>query len=358
MRVLLLSRYTRKGASSRMRSLQYLPFLDRCGIEVDVSPLYDDIYLGNLYEGKKRKLGNVLHRYLKRTSALLSCRNYDLIWLEQEVLPWFPPVVENGLHRFKIPYVVDFDDAIFHRYDLHARAPVKRMLGDKIDTIMRHASLVVAGNRYLADRAADAGARHVEIIPTVVDLSRYPTNSHRRLGPFTIGWIGSPTTFDYLRELAPVLSAMMQRYPVKVLIIGAGEADANGWPFEFCPWTEASEVPLLQTVDVGIMPLPDTPWTKGKCGYKLIQYMACGIPVVASRVGANSDIVENGSNGFLVTTPTQWFKAIIHLYRQPEVRRKMGARARRSVEEKYQLGITAPRLVDCLQAVHRLKTER
>lgn len=351
MRVLLLSRYCRQGASSRMRSLQYLPFLENHGIKVEVNPLYDETYLNNLYENNTRELGNVLRRYLKRAFSLASCRRYDLIWLEQEVFPWFPPVVERFMHRFGIPYVVDFDDAIFHRYDRHDRRLVRCLLGNKIDQIMKDAALVVAGNRYLADRARRSGSRHVQIIPTVVDLNRYGRASKPKAEPFTIGWIGSPSTFDYLRTLAPVLIALMNRYPIRVTVIGATGGAKTGLPFEFHPWTEASEVAMLQSFDVGIMPLPDTPWARGKCGYKLIQSMACGLPVVASKVGANIDIVQHGKNGFLVSSSRQWFKALECLFTQPALHRQMGCSARRTVEEKYHLGITAPRMANCLLAL-------
>lgn len=346
MRVLLLSRHCRIGASSRMRALQYLPYMQNQGIDVDVKPLYDAAYLNRLYRSGRRDAAKVLRRYVRRAFSLVTCGRYDLIWLEQEVFPWFPAWVEATFGRLGMPYVVDYDDAIFHRYDMHGQHVVRFLLGDKIDRAMRHAAMVVAGNRYLADRARGAGATRVEIVPTVVDLERYKIVNKKKAEPFTIGWIGSPTTFEYFLRLAPVLIALKKRYRMRVRIVGAAADHDNPLPFEFFPWTEASEVPLIRTFDVGIMPLPKTPWAKGKCGYKLIQYMACGLPVVASRVGANIDIVRHGRNGLLVSSPRQWFEAIERLYTQSALGRQMGRAARKTVERHYHLGITAPHLVD------------
>ena len=344
MRILLLSRYCRKGASSRLRSLQYLPLLERHGIHVDVHFLYDETYLDNLYTRRRRDPGNLLSCYLRRIKALSLLDRYDAVWLEQEIFPWFPQVAEALVHRLKLPYVVDFDDAIFHRYDRHPNPLVRRLLGDKIDRIMQKAALVTVGNGYLADRARRAGASRIEIIPTVVDLNRYSEKDAERSEKLTIGWIGSPATYDYFLEITPLLIEMMQEHPLQVSVIGVVDEAANDLPFAFHPWAEETEVEALQSLDVGIMPLPDSPWTRGKCGYKLIQYMACGIPVVASSVGANIDIIANGRNGFLVSSPGEWIEAIKFLFDHPQARRRMGRLARKTVEQRYHLGITGPQL--------------
>lgn len=349
MRVLLLSRYTRMGASSRLRTLQYLPILKDHGIDIDVVPFYDDTYLFNLYQEKKRALGNVLLRYLRRVATMLRVKAYDLVWVEKEILPWFPPHLERMLHHLGVPYVVDYDDAIFHRYDLHPLPWIRCLLGKKIDTIMRNAAMVIAGNDYIAQRAHLAGSEHVRIIPTVIDLDRYPESGNAGFGRFTIGWMGSPTTFGFLRSLAPVLAEAKERFPIRVAVVGAAaDADA-GLPFDYRSWTESSEVAQLGAFDVGIMPLPDTPWARGKCGYKLIQYMACGLPVIAARVGVNKEIVTHGENGFLVSGAKQWLDAIERLYTRSDLRRQMGRAARKTVEERYHLGITAPCLANCLR---------
>ena len=174
MNCLLLSRYGRLGASSRMRFYQYLPFLESQGIHVDTAALLDDSYVRNLNSGKSTDWASILGSYVRRVRSLASSRRFDLVWVEAEVFPWLPDWAELWLSWKHIPYVVDYDDAAFHRYDLHRAVLVRWVLGRKIDRIMKQAALVVAGNSYLADRARQAGAARIEILPTVVDVSRYP----------------------------------------------------------------------------------------------------------------------------------------------------------------------------------------
>jgi glycosyltransferase involved in cell wall biosynthesis len=339
MRVLLLSRYCRLGASSRMRCLQYLPMLAKWGIDVDTKELYDRAYLIDLYQYNRRRFTRMLYSYVKRILPLLKSRRYDLLWVQQELFPYLPPLAEVLLHHCHIPFIVDYDDAIFHRYDLNKQWLVRLILGNKIDMIMKRASVVIAGNRYIADRAYKSGAKTVEIVPTVIDLSRYTIPPPKKDGPLTIGWMGSPATFMYFEAIAPILISLQKRLPIQVVVVGGQQGKL---PFTYYPWSEDTEVALLQSFDIGIMPLPDTPWTKGKCGYKLIQYMACGIPVVASKVGANIDIVEQGENGFLVATPWEWADAIERIVLDSRLREKMGKSGRRRVETKYNIDKTFP----------------
>jgi glycosyltransferase involved in cell wall biosynthesis len=167
--------------------------------------------------------------------------------------------------------------------------------------------------------------------------------------PFTIGWIGSPTTAGYLKSMLPVLRDLQERFNIQVVIVGAhNNGVLKHELFEFRPWTEETEVSSIQTFDVGIMPLPDTPWARGKCGYKLIQYMACGVPVVASKIGANQDIINSGQQGFLCSTLREWHEALTKLYLSRDLCMKMAHEGRKRVEEKYHLGITAPILAKYL----------
>lgn len=342
-RLLLLSRYCRLGASTRLRSLQYLPYLKKHGLQVDVHSFYSESYLRNFYQKGYRNWGDMLASYIKRTTLLAKLRNYDLVWLEQEIFPWLPAFLEKFIHRTRIPYVVDFDDAIFHRYDLHSNQAVRQLLGHKIDTVMKSAKLVIAGNSYLAERAQFcAGAENVLLLPTVIDLQRYHVRKAKNNYPFTIGWIGSPTTAVFLRPVAPLLRELHTRLGFRVLLVGANKDQFHNEPFEFLPWSEDNEVKNIQAFDVGIMPLPDTPWAKGKCGYKLIQYMACGVPVIASNIGANKDVVRHGRQGFLTTTLKDWYEAIMALYLSADLRKSMSFESRHRVENRYHLGITAP----------------
>jgi glycosyltransferase involved in cell wall biosynthesis len=249
-----------------------------------------------------------------------------------------------------IPYVVDYDDAIFHRYDMHPRRLVRVLLRGKVDTVMRRAALVLVGNEYLAERARRAGAKRVEYLPTVVDVERYGQGLSRAQGHCTIGWIGSPITAPYLALVRAALAEVCQHGNVRVIIVGAQHVPLAEVPVETRAWSEQTEVQDIQSFDVGIMPLPDAPWERGKCGYKLIQYMACSKPAVASPVGVNQHIIADGVDGFLAATPTQWVQTLRTLCEDGHLRERVGKAARRKVAREYSLHVTAPRLVSLLSS--------
>jgi glycosyltransferase involved in cell wall biosynthesis len=234
-----------------------------------------------------------------------------------------------------VPYLADYDDAIFHNYDIHSRRIVQCILGRKIDEIMAHATVVTAGNEYLAERARNSGAPRVEILPSVIDLARYPLIDTPANEIFTIGWIGFPNTAKHLLEAELALKEVCRNHGGKVVLVGAGENPFSGLMVTIRDWEEATEAVEIRNLDVGIIPLPDNPWERGKCGFKLIQYMACGKPVVASPIGVNRKIVVEGVNGFLASTPKEWVEALLCLKADPELRRSMGAKGRRMVEERY-----------------------
>lgn len=351
MRLLMLPRYDQAGASSRVRMYQYLPALRSAGIDAVVSPLFDAQYVRALYSGKTA-WSAIARGYVRRLGAQMAAGRFDVVWIEKELLPWLPASLERL--RGDPAVVVDYDDAVFHRYDLHRLHWVRRMLGGRIDEVMRRADLVTAGNAYLADRAQAAGCRRVESLPTVVDLSRYAVcDTAKRQGPLVVGWIGSPATASYLRPLGSVIEQLRERRAVRAVAIGAREDQVAGTPFEAMPWTEETEVEQLAAFDIGIMPLPDEPWERGKCGYKLIQYMACGIPVAASPVGVNMEIVTPGVNGELASTQEQWLAALTGLADNPPLRVRQGAQGRKRVEDWYSLQVQAPRLVAMLQEAVR-----
>lgn len=396
--ILFLTKYSRMGASSRYRSWQYLPALEAKGIRCDVSPLFNDNYLKHLYSYGRVTIADLTGALKRRLEALLKVVKYDLLWLEYELFPYLPAIFEEIIAAIAIPYVVDYDDALFHQYDCHRNLWVRQILGTKIAVVMRNSRLVIAGNNYLADYARKAGANQVDIVPTVVDLSRYllkanssdsellapdlhlPVKRTSRLlyrgdnttgetpaltnycdrselartapvapSIFTIGWIGSPSTSKYLQEIAPALAEVCRNGRGRVALIGAGEVDLPGVPVVRLPWSEDTEVANMQKFDVGIMPLVDRPWERGKCGFKLIQYMACSLPVVASPVGVNSEIVEPDVNGFLAITTRDWVRTLTELRDRPDLRDKMGRAGRKKVESRYCLQVTAPRLVSILQ---------
>lgn len=354
MKVLLLSKYPRMGASSRLRSLQYIPNLQANGIDVRTSCLFDERYLETIYKkGKKPRLHSIV-LYVRRLLSLLASFRYDVIWIEYEVLPYFPAFAERLLKWLGKPYVVDYDDAVFHNYDRSGSPLIRRLFGTKIDVVMRNAACVVAGNGYLADRAQRAGARCVECIPTVVDCERYLSRVGKNYGQPVIGWIGSPSTQRYVVDIRDALKKACDAFGARLLLIGATERvkeQLPSIPVEVAPWSEDSEADLVRQMDVGIMPLKDGPWEKGKCGYKLIQYMACAVPVVASPIGVNKSIVTESQCGYLAGSVDEWLSAMTELLNSMDKREEFGRAGRQAVEAKYSLQVQAPRLASILKSV-------
>ena len=318
-------------------------------MDVDVRPLFSDEYVTILYNDSAR-WKSIMLAYWRRLIVLFSIRKYDLIWLEKEVFPFLPAFPECIFNLLGIPYVVDYDDAIFHRYDKHRWWIIRKLLGKKIDTVMRNAEIVITGNRYLAKRARSAGAKQVEIIPTVVDVERYMVKSESSEHIPVVGWIGSPATSRYLFALKPVFKSIKEQFDVRFVAVGAKQEDFAGVPIEVWPWTEETEVQSIQEFDIGIMPLSDTPWEQGKCGYKLIQYMACGIPVIASPVGVNKEIVKHYVNGFLAEGVGQWKEVLGKLIENHDLGKRMGQQGRLQTVEWYSTQAQAPRLLSLLQS--------
>lgn len=353
-KILMLTKYGEKGASSRLRAYQYVPRLRDRGWEVEISCLFPDEYLDNSYAGRRiGKIAHVIRAYFHRAKALCSVGTADLIWIQNEVFPYFPPLVERLLSSLDVPYVVDYDDAIFHRYDMSRNRFIRSLLSTKIDAVMRLSSLVVVCNEYLAERARAAGALNVVVVPTVVDTKKYRViakDDYAERRYVTIGWIGSPSTAAYLETLRPVLERLRKRFLLRFIVVGGVP---KGWEdlewVEVLPWDEETESRLISTFDIGVMPLDNTPWERGKCGYKIIQYMACGIPVVASSVGVNPKLV-NGC-GLLASTLDEWETSLRRLILDARLRSELGERGRRRVESCYSLCRAFPIVENALDRV-------
>jgi len=353
MKVLILTKYSRMGASSRLRTLQYIPYLESQGYRCTVQSLFDDQYLHSLYTHSHRSPWAIFMRYLKRLIALSGCFRYDLIWVEYEIFPYLPAFAERLLRLMGKAYVVDYDDAVFHNYDLSSNWLVRQLLGRKIDVVMRNSACVVAGNSYLVERARAAYAPCVEQVPTVVDQTRYRQRETGAKQPMVIGWIGSPATQHFLLGVREGISRACQAQGARLLLVGATVQVADAFPdvdVEIAIWSEDCEVELIKRMDVGIMPLSDGPWEKGKCGYKLIQYMACGIPVIASPVGANVALVSGSQCGLLANSDAEWEGALLQLLQAPEQREALGNAGRKSVEETYSLQRNLPLLAEVIRS--------
>ena len=355
MRVLLLSRYSRLGASSRLRSFQYLPYLARSGFKITIASLFNDDYIRELNIGNTSRL-NILYAYIKRLYFILKASQYDLVWVEKEMLPWIPGWIELGLLSKKALLVVDYDDAIFHRYDQHEISIIRKTLGQKIDALMCRADLVIVGNDYLGERAKLAGARNIQLLPTVVDTNRYEVQSTKDDKQLTIGWIGQASTAKYLKKIVPILHEIITLYHVRIVAVGANSLQFKNLPIEVRPWSEDTEIDEIMKFDIGIMPLSNHAWEKGKCGYKLIQYMACGKPVIASPIGVNNIIIQKGVNGLLAKSDEEWLKAFKMLCESSDIRKNYGKEGRKKVEQEYCLKITAPKLEKLFLSVLKNRT--
>lgn len=349
--ILLLPRYTLAGPSSRLRMGQFVPRLEAAGATVVSAPFFGDDYLAGLF-GRGKRSGLSGARAHAARFGLLRRAKADLAWVERELFPFLPGASEGMLARIGIPYVVDYDDAVFHRYDRHPCWAVRRGLGRKLEPLLRGSAAVTAGNRYLGDYAAAHGARRVELVPTVVDPARYPVAPPPAGERLRIGWIGTPDNARYLSIVAEALRLLGERVPATLVTIGAPELPDFPVPQERHEWSEAEEGPLLSTIDVGVMPLRDNSYERGKCGYKLIQYMAAARAVIGSPVGVNREIVTPDV-GLLAATAPEWAAAFAAMAHDPQRRAAMGAAGRRRVEARYSIDVAAAQLVRLFAEVAR-----
>lgn len=351
-RILALTKYGDMAASTRQRLLQFLPALAAADYQVDTSPFFDNSYLVALNRRERAPRADVLRAYMRRLTAVRSAAGYDAVWLAYESFPYLPGFAETLLLPAGMPVVLDFDDAIFHQYDSHRLAPVRALLGRKLQGLMRRAAVCTPGNAYLA-AYAERFCHDVRIIPTVVDTAEYRPPAARSDGVVTIGWIGSPTTWAFVEPLVPHLQRLAARPDVRIKIVGAGRLASKPDGIEFVDWSEDREVAEIQSMDIGVMPLPDEPFARGKCGYKLIQYGACGLPVVASPVGVNTEIVVEGETGFLADKPEAFVAALARLLADKALRERQGAAGRARVVELYSLAAHEKRFVQAFDDIVR-----
>ncbi len=352
MQLTAYTRYGARAASTRQRLLQFVPSLEDAGIHVRHEALLDDDYVLSLTGSGTYSKAKVAAAYARRLRQIASEKS-DIVWIYGELFPFLPSRFETLALRQGRPVVYDFDDAFFHNYDQSRSVAVRRLLGRKLEPLLTGVSACTAGNPYLLDYARRF-CRQSVLLPTVVDTDRYRPRANRDAGgQVVVGWIGSPSTWPYLRPLLPVLARLVAERNIRVRVVGAGaEAKRESFPgLELVDWTEDGEVDEVRGMDIGIMPVPDDVWAKGKSGYKLIQYLACGVPGVASPVGVNRDIIDEGVNGFLCTDLDAWHASIRRLIDDPDLRRDFGEAGRAKIVERYSLGAAAPVLVSLLKQI-------
>ena len=351
-KVLGLALYGPLAASTRYRLGQYVPSLASRGIDLQICYLLGDDYLRRSFSGGPLPLTSLVRSGLARLADLWHQNDYDAVILYCELFPLLPGWIEQAL--ILKPYIYDLDDAFYLKYRTGRLGVVRPLLGRKFDAVMGGAAAVTAGNKVLGDYARQYNS-NTHYLPTVVDIKRYLPQIDRRGSKFfTVGWIGSPSTAPYLSELTEVLSVVGQEGPVRLIVIGGRAPKIPNISIVEIDWHEHTELELINSFDVGVMPLPDDDWARGKCAFKLIQYMACSVPVIASAVGANVDVV-NAECGLLATTQQDWIDAFRLLRNQPETRAKMGEAGRARVVQHYSLNQNLPILADVITNITRPK---
>jgi glycosyltransferase involved in cell wall biosynthesis len=301
-----------------------------------------------------RKAQLVARSVVRRFDALKRVKNFDLVYIFREAALLGPPVFERLIHRSGVPVVFDFDDAIFVSY----RSPSNGYLSylkfaNKTKTICRLSSHVMVGNPYLADYAKQVN-QNVTVIPTTIDTEKYQLlDSSRNSQTPVIGWTGSFSTAQHLDTLRETLQKLATTESFRLRVIGATDYAIEGVAVDTIRWTSEREVQDLEGIDIGIMPLPDDNWTKGKCGLKALQFMALGIPTVLSPIGVNKDIIQDNENGFQAANESEWIEKLTRLLRSKELRERLGRAGRKTVEERYSAQTQAPRVYEIFKSVLR-----
>jgi len=355
MKILFIVPYPVEAASTRYRVDQYLPFLRMHGIEPTISRFIDsDEFFRMLYSSGHtlQKITYFLSGILRRIRDLRHIYKFDVIFIQKEALPLGPAIFEWLVSLLQCPIIFDFDDAIYLPHSSTANRWISWIKHPrKVATIIQHSTHVIVGNQNLRQYVLQFHQR-VTIIPTSINTDYYTVRRKRQsnTSPLTIGWVGSGTTVDYLHQLDEVFLSLAQHYKFRLCVIG-GEYQLPGIDVVCCPWKLENEISDLHRFDIGIMPLPDNEWTRGKGGFKALQYMGVGVPTVASTVGINTEIISNGINGFLATSTQEWIKYLSMLLEDASLRQRLGLAGRRTVEERYSVKVNAPKLLNVLQSI-------
>jgi glycosyltransferase involved in cell wall biosynthesis len=356
LRVLALLPYPLDQApSQRYRLEQWVPGLRALGIECDLVPFVDrDVFRRLARPGRpSAKVVDLLRAVTSRWRLLRRATDYDLVVVHREAMLFGPALLERVV-AWRRPMVLDFDDAIWlsNHNPVNPFAKWLKFPG-KSRVIARQASAVVAGNEYLAEWARRYNPA-TYVIPTTIDTDGMYSakKEHRTASKPVVGWTGTASTLRYLEHIRPVLEELARRRRYRLVVISEGAAPSwNGVEVELHQWSSAREVEDLLELDVGLMPQPDEEWARGKCGCKALQYMALGIPPVASRNGALPEIIENGRTGFLASTPAEWLTSLERLIDDVALRASLGDQARFTVRERYSANSHVPRIAEILRSV-------
>ncbi len=358
--VLFLAHLPVENQSARHRVTQYFTYFRSQGIEPTFWPSVPSALhaikntYGPINSLKKTFLLSValLRRML---IDLPQFRRFDALFVHREVFPFLTPFFERLAQQLNPRFILDFDDAIYveptHYRDWRStlRNPAN------FSQVVAGSAHVTAGNQVLADYARQFN-NHVTIVPTALDLDSYPLKRDFDADPVVVGWIGAWATAPSLKLLVPVFERLARTERFRLKIIGGANIHDLRFPgveVEYCLWNMRTMMDDLRALDIGVMPLPNSPWERGKCGGKLLQYMALGIPAVASPVGANNQIISDGENGFLASSHDEWADPLRALIRNATLRKQIGARARQTMETRYSIKVTGPQLKAIIEQVAR-----
>lgn len=337
----------------RFRMEQWARHLSQFGVRMEFESFESHALRRVIYaKGHSLRKGLELLRCVKRRVERLRQvrRQWDVIVLFRELLPIGPPLLERRLIRCGVPMVYDFDDAIF----LPDVSDANRRFGwlkrpDKTGEICRLSRHVIVGNGYLEAYARRYTDR-VSVIPTTIDTGIYTMKPRVALRDVpVIGWSGSLTTAKHLQTVIPALQTLRRIHPFRLKLIGASECHIPGLEVDSKMWNATSEIDDLHSFDIGIMPLPDDSWARGKCGLKALQYMAVGVPTVVSPVGVNAAIIQDGRNGFLASSEAEWVEKLSALLTDESLRARFAREGRRTIEERYSATIHVPRVLHILE---------
>ncbi|MGD0965955.1 MAG: glycosyltransferase family 4 protein [Candidatus Acidiferrales bacterium] len=357
-KILFITPYPIESASERYRLYQFLPDLERAGFVCEVRPFATPrLFRAVQAEEFPAQILYSPFCVIRRAVDLMKLSGYDLVVIHREAFPFGSPIAENIVLRHHPRVIFSFDDAIHigHREAGKTKYPgiYRFKYGPGVNEILRGCAHVIAGNRILAEHASQFNS-HVTVIPTVVDTKKYPFKPPRSENDvLTIGWVGSRSTSPYLLEIEPALRRLSEEHPWKIRfrLYGHPQRRLNLVNCESLPFSLETEIEDISSLDIGIMPMPDNAWTRAKCAFKAIQYMALGIPTVTSPVGMAQEVVRPNSSGFWARTPNDWFDALNRLVCDAMLRRQFAEEGRKLVEAHYSVQTWAPRYTSLLAEI-------
>ncbi len=357
MKVLFLTQTGPHGASARYRVYQYLDYIKASGIEFYVSPAIPDGLLEKYCNSNNyfTKVQFYATQIIKRLRDIQKVSKFDIIFMQRDLVVHIYPFLEKLIALFNKRIIFDFDDAIY-LYPTHKKTGLFfKLLWDrkKIKRIIGLSKHVIAGNNFLKEYS-EKFTKNVSVIPTSIDLNLYRLNKPKTAKiseVVNIGWMGSQGTFSYLEDIFPVFEELAKKYNIELTVIGAKGSSLDGVRVNYKDWSLDKEIDDINCFDIGVMPLVDDEWSRGKCGTKLLQYMAAGVPAVGSPVGVNIEIINNGVTGLLAQTREDWVKNISLLIEDQGLRSRLVNNARNHVDKFYSVQANAPKFLEIIKRV-------